>query len=260
MLKQIMSLLIVFASVTPVSTVHAAGLHVAVADSMCAVMKSTGEAFSKQSAIPVGFTCKSSGLLFKGMRAGVIKADFYISANRQWMDRAVNAGLIDQNEVTSPWGNTLVVAARRTSPLVMHSLDDLTADTIKKVIIGDPGKAPFGRYAKQTLENARLWDTVKQKTVSREKISLAIALLEGEESSTVAFLYASNLTKNLRAVFVIPETGHDRIHYFVAPLKPAAAGSDMEGRAEFMAFLRNRETSQRLQEAGFVVFDHDAAN
>lgn len=248
--------LILLASVSIGSVASGEGLQVAVADSMCDVMNTTGEEFSKQTGIPITFTCKSSGLLLKGMRAGVIKSDFYISANREWMNEAVNDGLIDQAEVKSPWGNKLVVATVLQSPLEISSLDDLASEKVKKVIIGDPGNAPFGRYAKQALENAGLWDKVKKKTVSRKNISLAIEMLEGEDFSTVAFLYASNMTRKLRAVFVIPPTGHESIRYFTAPLKSSVANAEL---TEFMTFLRTSETAQRLEDSGFVVFDNDSA-
>jgi molybdate transport system substrate-binding protein len=255
MTRTTMLLLTIFYLVSIASTARSETLHVAVADSMCGVMHKTGKAFFKQTGISITFTCKSSGLLFKGMRAGVIKADFYISANREWMNKTVNIGLIDQADITSPWGNKLIVAVLRQSTLEIRSLDDLASENIKKVIIGDPGKAPFGRYAKQTLENAGLWDQVKQKTASREKISLAIEMLEGESVSTVALLYASNLTQKLRTAFVIPTVGHDHIRYFTAPLKASVKNDAL---AQFTAFLRNRETSQLLAEAGFLVLDNDS--
>jgi len=194
-------------------------------------------------------------MLFEGMRAGVIKADLYICANRSWMHKAVKADLIDQSKIKSPWGNQLVIAALRQSPLTIYSLDDLISEKVEKVIIGDPGKAPFGRYAKEALQKAGLWSKVKQKTVSRKKISLAIEMLEREDVSTVAFLYASNLTEKLRAVFVIPETNHESIRYFVAPLKTSEEKTEL---TEFMAFLENRETSQRIKDSGILVLDNDS--
>jgi len=257
MIKIYRVLLILFTLIFMDSAASAATVHVAVADSMCAVMHATGEAFSKQTEIPVKLTCKSSGMLFDGIRAGVIKADYYICANRSWMEKAVKAGLINQAKVKSPWGNNLVVAALQQSPLVIQSLDDLSSDTVKKVIIGDPGKAPFGRYAKEALIKAGLWSKVREKTVSRKKISLAIEMLEGEDVSTVAFLYASNLTDKLRAVFVIPGTTHESIRYFVAPLKTSEKKAEL---TEFMAFLQKKETSQRIIDSGIQVFDNDSVH
>ncbi|MDH4317303.1 MAG: molybdate ABC transporter substrate-binding protein [Desulfobulbaceae bacterium] len=257
MIKRNIFILILFNLVCFDSAANGETLHVAVADSMCAVMRVTGEAFSKQTEIPVKLTCKSSGMLFEGIRAGVIKADYYISANRSWMDKAVKADLIEQAKIKSPWGNKLVVAVLKQSPLVIHSLDDLSSDTVKKVIIGDPGKAPFGRYAKEALIKAGLWPKVREKTVSRKKISLAIEMLEGDDVSTVALLYASNLTANLRAVFVIPETNHESIRYFVAPLKTSKKKAELN---EFIAFLEKKETAQQIIDSGIQVFDNDSVH
>lgn len=257
MIKTYSGILILFNLISFGSAAGGETVHVAVADSMCAVMRATGEAFSKQTKIPVKFTCKSSGMLFEGIRAGVIKTDYYICANRSWMEKAIKAGLIDQAKVKSPWGNKLVVAALQQSPLVIHSLDDLASDTVKKVIIGDPGKAPFGRYAKDALINAGLWYKVREKTVSRKKISLAINTLESEDVSTVAFLYASNLTDKLRAVFVIPVTNHEIIRYFAAPLKTS---EDKIELSNFIAFLELKETSQRIIDSGYQVFDNDSVH
>lgn len=227
-----------------------AELHLALADSTCTAMKKSGDMFTRRTNIDLTYTCKSSGLLAKGIQAGVIKADFFLSANKKWMDHLVNAGFIDPSKVETLLANELVVVSNPSSSFTMSRLEDLKSPEVKTIIIGTPDKAPFGRYAKQALEKAGLWQDILPKITSRKNISLAIETLEEKQDGLFGVLYRTGLKETLRLQLTIPETLHDPIRYYSGALNASVA---KEGVSEFLSFLKEDEFQKIFSAAGFIV-------
>lgn len=223
-------------------------LRLAVADSTCSVMKKIAGLYS-DTATRFTFVCKSSGLLAKGMRGGALEADIFVSANREWMDFAVDNGLVAKEAVTSPLGNSLIVAAARSSSLDLRTLDDLAGDKVSTILIGDPSTAPFGRYAKQAMEASGIWRTVRNKIETRKNISLLAESLAQADTATVGILFGTHLDGNLRQLHAIDPSLHPDIRYYVAPLKSSADRRDVQA---FLGFLRQPAARATLRAEGFT--------
>lgn len=236
--------------ILPVWVIPAFGseLNLALADSTCSVMKEVGNVFSRETDIVLNYTCKSSGMLAGGMKAGITKVDFFLSASKKWMDKVVAHGLVNQNQVQPFLSNGLVVVSVRDSLLSLNTLADLVSPQVTKIIIGDPSRAPFGRYAKQALVKAELWDAVKSKIVSRKKISLVVEDLRTEGVGTVAILYRTELTDFMRLQVTIPPILTERISYSYAPLESAEENEVME---KFISFLHTTTAGEIFKAAGY---------
>lgn len=236
-----------FITVTPVS---GAELHLALADSTCASMKKAGAMFTQQTNIDLKYTCKSSGLLAKGIQAGIIQADFFLSANKKWMDRVVHAGIIQKNQIEKLLANELVVVSSPASSFTVKQLVDLKSLEVTKIIIGTPDKAPFGRYAKQALEKAGIWQDIRHKITSRKNISLAIQTLEEEGDGVFGIIYRTGLKDPLLFQFAIPGTLHDPIRYYSGPIHTSLS---KEGLNVFLSFLKDERCQESFRTAGFIV-------
>jgi molybdate transport system substrate-binding protein len=230
------------------SNFQTSALVIAVANSTCTPMQRVSELFNHQTGVRVITICKSSGRLAKGLRGKSIEADFYVSANRAWMDYLIKAGLIQQDKISSPWTNTLVVAVPRKSEIALNSLRDLASPQIKKIIIGDPSTAPFGRYAKQALQNVGVWNLVKEKIRTRKHITLAARTVSVAKPGTVGILFSTNLGESLRTALRIPEDLHEPIIYFAGPL---TASADRAEVSAFSQFLTMPAAKQIFAAAGF---------
>ena len=237
--------LILLISSTPVV---GAELNLALADSTCTAMKEVGAVFSRESGISLKYICKSSGMLVGGIRAGIIKADFFLTANQKWMDSAAEHGMIKKNRVQPLLTNELVVVSLRNTSLSLNTLSDLASPKVKKIIIGDPSRAPFGRYAKQALQKAKLWDAVKHKISSRKKISLAVKGLNEADDGTVAVLYRTELTDFMRLQLKIPRNFNDSISYYYAPI---ATSEKNEAIEKLITFLHTTTAGRIFKAAGF---------
>ena len=132
-----------------------------------------------------------------------------------------------------------------------RNLADLDTPAVEKIVIGDPGTAPFGRYAKEALGNSELWSRVKHKIVSRKKISLAIRTLEDSEHlAMVGFLYKTNVKDPLQILFAVPQEFYPEIYYFSGPLIRSQQKKEM---TRFLSFINDEEARTIFSDAGFSI-------
>jgi molybdate transport system substrate-binding protein len=239
-----------FISATFFPPARAGDLTLALANSTCDAMIKVEDLY--RASHPVRFThfCKSSGLLAKGLRGGALNADIFVSADREWMDFAVENGLVASDRVSSPWGNALVVATPKNSPLQHLDWQGLASDQVTVILIGDPSTAPFGRYAKEALEASGLWDRVKHKIQTRKNIELLADSLATSSPSTVGILFKSNLTDQLRQLHTVKKILHQPIRYYMAPLKASAGNAEV---AAFLKFMQGKAVQDIFQDEGFDV-------
>jgi molybdate transport system substrate-binding protein len=213
-------------------------------------MNKVGDLYRANHPVRFSYLCKSSGLLAKGLRGGALNADIFISADREWMDFAVENGLVASDRVSSPWGNALVVATPKNSPMQRLEWQELASDKVTAILIGDPSTAPFGRHAKEALEATGLWDRVKHKVQTRKNIELLAESLGTSSPSTVGILFKTNLTDQLRQLHTVKKDLHSPIHYYMAPLNASADNADVTA---FLAFMRSRAVKDIFQAEGFDV-------
>lgn len=232
----------------PIQAVNAETLKLAIANSTCEAMHRATAAFRNIRPVDFSFTCKSSGMLAKGLRGGSLNADLFVSANKEWMDDLVAEGLVDPAQVSSPWGNTLVVAVPRGSPLTVRRLEDLTANPVNRILIGDPSLAPFGRHAKDALEKSRLWTALKAKIETRKNVELLAEALAQADEHTVGILFRSNLEPTIKPLFTIDPALASPIRYYLAPLK---AREPPEALKAFLDFLRTPAAREIFQSERF---------
>lgn len=228
-----------FLSAVLPTVAHAAGtITVAVANSTCNAMQKVGNLFEQRHGYRLIYQCKSSGLLAKGLKGGAITADIYISASKEWMDFMIEAGLIRQEQVTSPWGNELVVVAAANNPMKKLSWSDLAGPRINSILIGDPGNAPFGRYAKDAMQNTGIWDAARSKITTKMHITLLADAMTEADSATVGIMFRSNINTGHKILLNVDERWHEPIRYYVAPI---AGATTNPGVIEFMQFLQDKE-------------------
>jgi len=229
---------------------QAGELTLALANSTCDTMKKAEDLYRANHPVQFTHICKSSGLLAKGLQGGALKADIFVSADREWMDFAVTNGLIASDRVVSPWGNVLVVAAPKTSPLQRLDWQDLASDKVTTILIGDPSNAPFGRHTKEALEASGLWDRVKDKVQTRKNMELLADSLATSSSGTVGILFKTGLTDQLRQLHTVKKSLHSPVRYHIAPLKTAAGNAEV---AAFFKFLQSKAVKGVFEADGFDV-------
>ncbi len=221
----------------------------AVANSTCHAIKQVGKLYQQQHpSVELNYICKSSGRLAKGLHGNLIKADIYISANRKWIEYMIDAELVSSDQVVSPWGNELVVATPVNSNITDFNWEDLAEKKVEKILIGDPGTAPFGRYAKQAFISTNLWKKVRHKIETKKHITLLAENLVQASPHTVGILFFSNLNDSLRVVQAVDPSWHAPIEYYMAPLQNTEPNSRL---ASLLNFIQQDSSQAVFLKQGF---------
>lgn len=235
-----------------IASAHAGEITMAVANSTCGAIKMVGGLYAQQHDVSISYICKSSGLLAKGLRGKAITADIYISANRRWMDYMIDGGIVDEEQVTSPWGNALVVATRKDNNLEIREWEDLASDEVRTILIGDPGTAPFGRYAKQALQKTGLWERVKSKVETKKNITLLAETLAQSDPGTIGILFLSHIGAELQTIYAVDKSWHPPIRYYMAPVGNSADDAQV---SSLLDFIQGQEAQEIFRSEGFEIPD-----
>jgi len=198
------------------------------------------------------FNFAASGELARQILAAR-KADLFFSADDLWMDQLANAGLVEAGSRRSLLSNRLVVVAPAglTGVAALSSPADLAGDWMKRLAIAEPRQVPAGRYAKQWLERAGLWDDVRDRVAPSLDARAALAAVESGAASA-GIVYQTDAARSARARVIFSITGPDAptITYPLAVLTSRPHGSLPRVVAEWFSGPQSRAAFLR---AGFLL-------
>jgi len=188
----------------------------------------------------------ASDVLLKQIEQGA-PADVFASADEATMDRAASTGRVDAASRKDFAANTLVLIVPGNGAAIAQ-LSDLTQPTYRRIAVGNPDSVPAGRYTKQALTEAKLWDALQPKLVQAQNVRQALDYVARGEAEA-GFVYATDATSQAQKVKValtVPTA--TPVRYPVAAIgsckqKPAAC--------EFVQFLLGPESRATLSHYGF---------
>ncbi len=226
----------------------AADLVVSAAASLTNAFTDIGKEFEKSKPdTKVLFNFGGSGQLLQQLSHGV-PVDVFASADQETMDKAAKQNLIVRGTRENFVRNKLVLVMPSNSALGINTLEGLKSADVKRIAVANPESVPVGRYSREALETARLWDTLKEKyiTTSNVRQSLDYAARGEVDAGFVYLTDALSMPNRVKMAFEVPLS--TEILFPVAVVK----GNGNEDRArEFIAYLKS-ETAQRiLQKYGF---------
>lgn len=208
MLKRILATVIVLPFLLP--AVAQTPLRVAAAADLQPVLPPILDQFRQASGITVDVTYQASAALTAQIQNGA-PFDLFLSADLGYPKRLIDAGLADAaGSSTSPITyakGTLVLWARKDSPLPPPSLDLLRSPELKRLAIANPDRAPYGRAAVAALTSLKLYDTLKPRLVTAENIAQAAQFVDSGNADAGLISLTSALTPKLAAsgsYFIIP--------------------------------------------------------
>ena len=188
-----------------------------------------------------------SGQLLQQMARGA-PVDVFASADQETMDKAEKQDLIVRGTRRDFVSNKLVVVVPADSRLDLNALDGLRGTEVKRVALSNPETVPVGRYSKQALEAAGLWNALKDKTIGTTNVRQSLDYVaRGEVDAGFVYLTdALMLPGRVKVSFEAPPTAP--ILYPIAAVK----GNGNEDRArDFIAFLSRDPAQKILQKYGF---------
>jgi molybdate transport system substrate-binding protein len=188
----------------------------------------------------------ASDVLLKQIEQGA-PADVFASADEQTMDRAAQSNDIDTSTRKDFAANTLVliVGANTQSPT---KLDDITGSGYAHIAIGNADSVPAGRYAKQALIAAKLWDRIQPQIVPAQNVRQALDYVARGEAQA-GFVYATDA-----------ETQKDKVHVAMTvptstsvryPIAVTAKSLHADAAKAFVDFVISAEGQAVLKKYGF---------
>jgi molybdate transport system substrate-binding protein len=218
-------------------------LTVSVAASVREVVAAVGEDFRRRHPeVRFALNPGSSGLLAQQIKLGA-PVDVFVSAGRGEVQRLVDRGLVAGEPRTLARNRLVLVVPRGSQYDGMAPRAALAAADMKRLATGDPETVPVGRYAKEALGHAGLWDDLRPKMVFAIDVRQALTYAR-ERSVDAAVVYATDVLPDDNVVTLGDVPGAEAVHAEIVAARlvrgesPAAAQfldelAGVGGTAEF---------------------------
>jgi molybdate transport system substrate-binding protein len=220
------------------------------AASLTNVLQELGDAFTKETAVPVRFSFAASSALAKQIENGA-PADVFFSADVEWMDYLQTRKLIQIPTRHDAVGNQLVLVAPASSKVALKIGPGFAlAATLGTghLATGDPDSVPVGRYAREALTQLGVWREVEARLVRADSVRSALAFVDrGEAALGIVYATDAKIDNRVRIVDVFPDSTHLPIVYPIALTAVARAAA-----REFVDFVRGPAGDAAFRKYGFT--------
>lgn len=188
----------------------------------------------------------ASGALQQQIEEGA-PCDVFISAGEKQMTALLDKDLLLEDTNKTLLTNDLVLVASKGTKV--KELDELSTDDISKIAIGDPESVPAGKYAKEVLDNTKLYDKVEDKLVLAKDVKEVLAWVQ-QGNAEIGFVYLSDAqgAEGVEVAYTTEADSHSPINYPIAVLK----SSEKQDKAKaFEDFLLSADGQTILEKYGF---------
>lgn len=228
---------------------RAASLTVSAASSLSNAFSELGKRYAAQHpGSTIAFNFGASGALLQQLARGA-PVDVFAAADQDTMDRALQQGLVQPGAQRNFAHNSLVLVVPSDSNAALASLADLKQARIGRIAIGNPASVPAGRYSKQALEAAQLWQRVATKTIHTQNVRQALDYVARGEVDA-GFVYATDaalMKDKVRLAFTVATD--IALQY---PIAPAAASANTVEARRFVDFVMSPAGQAVLRRYGFL--------
>lgn len=224
-------------------------VHVLAAADLQPVLPAIADAFEHTSGIKLVISYGSSATLATQILNGD-PADLFLAADKSFPAKIVAAGLADTSAPIPYARGTLVLWARKESPLQPLTQNTLRDGRFKSLAIANPEHAPYGRAAVAALTSMKLYDMLKPKIVQAENIAQTAQFVESGNAQLGLISLTSASTPHMREIgsFIrIPPDTYPAIRQCAVVMKKSAHRADAH---EFLQWLRSPTIQQGLPRYG----------
>lgn len=190
----------------------------------------------------------SSGSLQKQIEQGA-PSDLFISAGQTQMNSLEDENLILTDSKKDLLKNELVLITSSNNDIT--SISDLSTDKVMHIAMGEPTSVPAGSYAKESLNNLNLYDSLSSKLVFAKDVKEVLSWVS-TQNAEVGFVYKSDTIGNntVKIVEPISESYHSPIIY---PIGIVKSTSNMEDTKEFYNYLFTEECQKIFEKYGYSI-------
>ncbi|EJL41350.1 MULTISPECIES: molybdate ABC transporter substrate-binding protein [Brevibacillus] len=194
------------------------------------------------------FNFGSSGKLATQIAQGA-PSDVFLSASKKDMDGLDEKQLIVKDTRQDFTKNSLVLIAGKDSSIAITSFEELNNPDIKHIAVGEPESVPAGRYAKETLDTLKMWESLNGRMVFGSDVRQVLTFVESKNAE-VGIVYSSDaaISKDVKVLATAKPEWHKPIVY---PGAVISASKHTDAAKAFLAYLTSDKGKAILQKYGF---------
>jgi molybdate transport system substrate-binding protein len=215
-------------------------------------LNDVGAAYTRRTGQPVRVSYAASSAIARQLEQGA-PADLFVSADRAWMDYAVQRRLVAPGSRRDLLSNRLVLIAPANSKAqlpVRPGMPLAQALGGGRLAMAAP-EVPAGRYGRAALTSLGVWPSVEARVAPAESVRAALQFVaRGEAPLGIVYETDAKLDRRVRIVGVFPASSHPPIVY---PAGLTARGAESRAAGGFLAFLSGPEASAIFRRYGFNV-------
>lgn len=189
----------------------------------------------------------SGGLLQQIAKGAPV--DVFASADQETMDIAAMQNLLAADTRQDFARNTLALIVPSESPIRLGQLADLQQSSVERVAIGNPASVPAGRYSRQALTAANLWDNLQDKVINTQSVRQSLDYVaRGEVAAALVYATDARLMKDkVKIAFTVPLEAD--ISYPIAQVRDSANSDEAK---RFITYLQSPVGQDILARHGFL--------
>lgn len=189
----------------------------------------------------------SGGLLQQIAKGAPV--DVFASADQETMDIAAMQNLLAADTRQDFARNTLVLIVPSDSPIRLGQLADLQQSSVERVAMGNPASVPAGRYSRQALTAANLWDNLQDKVINTQSVRQSLDYVaRGEVAAALVYATDARLMKDkVKLAFTVPLEAD--ISYPIAQVRDSANSDEAK---RFINYLQSPVGQDILARHGFL--------
>lgn len=203
----------------------------------------------KQPDIKLKFNFGSSGALKQQISQGA-PVDLFISASDEEIKELINEKMIAKEDTVELINNELALIIPKSFESKIEGFSDLKHKDVLKIGLGTPETVPAGMYAKETLQNLQVWDSVDHKMVYGKDVRQVLTYVEtGNVDAGIVYKTDALTSEKISIVETANTKWHSPIIY------PAAIIKDSKNKSiarDFHQYLQSESAMAVFEKNGFT--------
>ncbi|MBP0726682.1 molybdate ABC transporter substrate-binding protein [Bacillus sp. RG28] len=197
--------------------------------------------------VKINFNFGASGALQQQISNGA-PVDLFFSAAEDKFNILMKDGLLEKKNEKDLLGNELVLVVPKDVKNGINSFEDLSKAT--KISIGTPEVVPAGKYAMETLQNIKVWNSIEGKMVYAKDVRQVLTYVEtGNVDAGIVYKTDALTSSKVKIIATANENCHDPIIYPVGVIKNSTHSK--EARL-FYEYLQKDRSMKIFQNYGFI--------
>lgn len=229
-------------------------LTVSAASDLIPAFEELGRQFTAQTGTGVTFNFGSTGQLAQQIAQGA-PVDVFAAANQSFIQELDAAGLVIPDTVALYAVGRVTLWTRADSPLAFTTIEDLTQAGVTRIAIANPEHAPYGVAAREALQSAGLWETVRPKLILGENVAQTLHYAEtGNVDVAIVALSLSIAAGEEGRWVLLPEELHNPLYQALAVVGSTQHEAEARQFAQFVNSESGRDVMRRF---GFILPGED---